>query len=294
MSMRGSSSRPSFVERAIANTPVEPRQACVSGVASIAGYGTCVFLLSLLFSAIATPLVQLPLWTVFRRCVSVAAAVSLWLFIRNVERRPLRSYGFAVSGAGKRQFRFGVLLGLSVLGLLFGTWLALGVCRVHVTTDSLKLWRTLVGFLPAAVLVGVLEEMIFRGFILQHLLACSKALAVIVSSALYAIVHLKASALSLAVWLELGGLFLFGGVLALSFLLTHQLYLAVGLHAVLAYGARVNKLLIEFTDPSLAWLVGTSRLVNGIASWIALLVTGGIITWWVRLSHKGGVHHGNA
>ncbi|MBI4004025.1 MAG: CPBP family intramembrane metalloprotease [Candidatus Omnitrophica bacterium] len=282
------------MEPAIAKTPAERRQACVSGVATIAGYGFCVFLLSLLFSFAAAPVVELPFWTVFRRCASIAAALSLWLFIRTLERRSFRSYGFAASGAGKRQFRFGVLLGLSALGLLFGTWLALGVCRVHITADSLKLWRTVVGFLPAAVLVGVLEEMVFRGFILQHLLACSKALAVIASSALYAVVHLKASALSLAVWLELGGLFLFGGVLALSFLLTHQLYLAVGLHAVLAYGARVNKLLIEFTDPSLSWLVGTSRLVNGAASWMVLLMMGGMVVWWVRASHGGGAHHEHA
>jgi membrane protease YdiL (CAAX protease family) len=261
---------------------------------AVAAYGTCVFLLSLLFSAAASPFVEWPFWTVFRRCVSIAAALCLWLFIRKLERRSFRSYGFAASKAGKRQFRFGVLLGIGALGLLFGAWLALGVCRVNVATDSFKLWRTLVGFLPAAIVVGVLEEMVFRGFILQHLLACSKALAVIASSALYAVVHLKAPALSLAVWLELGGLFLFGGVLALSFLLTHQLYLAVGLHAVLAYGARVNKLLIEFTDPSLSWLVGTSRLVNGVASWIVLLLMVGIIVWWVRASQGGGAYHEHA
>jgi len=107
-------------------------------------------------------------------------------------------------------------------------------------------------------------------------------------------VHVKTSALSVAVWLELGGLFLFGGVLALSFLLTHQLYLAVGLHAVLAYGVRVNKLLFEFTDPSISWLVGTSRLVNGIANWIILVVMGGIVVWWVRVSRGGGAHHEHA
>ena len=282
------------MEPAIANAPATARQTRGSGLASLIGYGLCVFLLSLFFSLIATPWLHLPFWKVFRRCASISAAVSLWLFIRKVERRSFRSYGFAAPGAGKRQFRFGLLLGLGVLAVLFGLQMALGACRIHVTPDLPKLWKVVLGFLPAAILIGVLGELVFRGFILQHLMDHSKIFAVVASSGLYAIVPLKSSAVGLAVWLELGGLFLLGGMLALSFLLTQQLYLAVGLHAVLAYGARVNKLLIEFTDPSIAWLVGTSRLVNGLLSWVVLLIMGGMMVWWVRASHGGGAHHEHA
>ena len=291
MSKPANSSRRSFGEPVIVN---QTNQTCRAGVASLAGFGVCVFLLALLLSLIATPWTTLSFWKVFRRGVSVAAALSLWLFIRKLERRSFRSYGFAAPRAGKRQLRFGVLLGLGVLGLLFGTWLALGVCRLSITPDLPRLWRTVVGFLPAAILISVLEELVFRGFILQHLLNCSKGLAVIGSSALYALVHLKTSTVGLAACLELVGLFLFGGLLALSYLLTRQLYLAVGLHAVLAYGLRINKLLIEFTEPSLTWLVGTSRLVNGVASWVALLCMAGIVMWWVRRSQEGGVHYEDA
>lgn len=278
----------------VSRTPTASRQAYASGIASVASFGLCVALLALLLSFIAKPWVELSLWRVFRRCVSIASALSLWIFIQKLERRSFRSYGFASPRAGKRQFRFGVLLGLGALGLLFVMWSTLGACRVHITPDLQKLWGTVLGFLPIAILVGVLEELVFRGFILQHLMPYSKVLAVIASSALYALVHLKAATLNLASWFELGGLFLLGGVLALSYLLTQQLYLAVGLHAVLAYGARVNKLLIEFTNPSIAWLVGTSRLVNGIASWVVLLGMGGVVVWWVQWSHEGGVPHGNA
>lgn len=269
-------------------------QTCRVSLATLAGFGVCVFLLALLFGCIVTPWTTLPFWKVFRRCVSISAALSLWLFIRTLERRSFRSYGFAEPKAGKREVRFGVLLGCGVLCVLFGAYLVFGVCRVNLTPDLPRLWRTVGGAIPLMILVGLLEELVFRGFILQHLLACSKGLAVVGSSTLYAVVHLKAAALDLAVWYELIGLFLLGAVLALSYLLTRQLYLAVGLHAVLAYGARVNKLLIEFTDSSMTWLVGTSRLVNGVASWIALLVVAGIMIWWVRRSHEGGLHHEHA
>ena len=56
----------------------------------------------------------------------------------------------------------------------------------------------------------------------------------------------------------------------------------MGLHAVLAYGARVNKLVIEFHDLSQSWLSGTSRLVNGLVGWIALGSIGALIWWWTR------------
>jgi membrane protease YdiL (CAAX protease family) len=238
------------------------------------------------------PWLDLSWWTIFRRCVSIGAAVSLWLCAR-LERRSLRSYGLADPRAGKRDLLFGLLLGIGMLGLMLVVGLVSGACRIDVTPDRLKLWRTVIGFLPAAALVGVLEELVFRGVILQHLLVFSKPVAVVASSALYAVVHLKTATLTLATWLELGGLFLLGSVLALSYLVTHQLYLAIGLHGVLAYGARINKLVIDIPETSLSWLVGTSRLVNGLVGWLVLLGIGGVIVRWARSSQRGGAPYGN-
>ncbi len=243
-------------------------------------FGLCVLLISLALSLVALPWFDLSWWRVFRRCVSVAAAMSLWLTITKFERRTVRSYGFQPHGVGKRPFLFGVLLGLGALGLMLAIGLATGVCQIQLTPDHARLWRTALSFLPFAALVGLLEELAFRGFILQHLLDWSTPLAVTVSSTLYAVVHLKTPEWTFLTALELGGLFLLGCLLAFCYLRTQQLYLAIGLHASLAYGARLNKLLIEFSDPSMAWLVGTSRLINGVASWIALLVIGAAIAWW--------------
>jgi membrane protease YdiL (CAAX protease family) len=252
-----------------------------------------VSLIGLALSLLVVPWVTLSWWKVFRRCISIAAAISLWLFISRFERRSLASYGCSLDGAGKRELVFGCALGIAALGLMATLGLASGACRIEVTPDRLKLWRTLLGFIPAAALVSLLEELVFRGVILQHLAACSKWLAVALSSSLYAAVHLKAPTITLMTGLELGGLFLLGVVLAVSYLRTNRLALAIGLHAILAYGARVNKLLIEFPDASLAWLVGTSRLVNGLAGWGALLAIVGMVMWWTRSSNRGGVRYGH-
>jgi len=246
----------------------------------IAGLG------SLASVAISPWLPEFSWWKVFRRCVSVAAALSLLWMVWKVEGRSLRSYGLARERAGKRQLAVGLSMAAGGLALLFSIGLLTGACRVDLTPDRAKLWTTLLGFIPAAGLVALLEELVFRGFILQQLLPCSKIVAVTVSSALYSVVHLKSATFTLGTALELGGLWILGAVLAVSYLRTGQLYTAIGLHAMLAYAARVNKLVIDFPHHSLNWLTGTSRLVNGLAGWVALLLMAACVVWWTSTQHR--------
>ncbi len=272
----------------------KPAGGCAWGWWSVARFGLFTVLIAGLFSALASPWVKLSWWLVFRRCVSIGAALSLWICTRWLEHRPLGAYGLVSLRAGKRDLMFGVILGAATLGILLSFGLATGACQLGVTPDRVRLWRTALGFLPAAALVGVLEELVFRGFLLQHLLSCSKTTAVLTSSLVYSLVHLKTTSVILATWLELGGLFLLGGILALSYLRTGRLYLAIGLHAALAYGARVNKLVVQFPDPSWMWLVGSNRLVNGLAGWGALMGMGCAIVAWTRRSRQGGALHANS
>lgn len=258
-------------------------------MASVLRFGLCIVFISLLLSFLALPWLQLSWWKVFRRCVSISTVISLLLCAWKFERRPLSSYGLSAwSGAGQRQFLSGLLLGVGALGLMLSAGLASNSCTLELTPDRAKLWRVVLGFLPAAPLVGLLEEMAFRGFLLQHLMSCSRIVAVIGTSALYAVVHVKTLAWTDAASRELIGLFLLGVVLAVATLRTGTLYLAIGLHAALAYGARVNKVIMEFTDSSAGWLVGTSRLINGVASWVVLLAVGVIVVWWTQPQRKGG------
>jgi len=254
-------------------------------------FGLSTFLIGLVLSVAIRPWLALSWWQVFRRCASIAAALSVGLLLRQ-ERRSLSSYGFSDFRAGKRQLLFGLLLGVSALGVMLALGLLTGVFRMQITDDTARLWRALIGFLPAAFLVSILEELVFRGVILQHLLGSSKLVAVLTSSSLYAVVHLKTVSTALGMGFELVGLFLLGCVLALSYLLTGQLYLSVGLHASLAYGAQVNKLCVQFLDHAPSWLVGTSRIVNGLAGWVALLGIAGIIIWQTRGSRTGERQHG--
>ncbi len=245
-------------------------------------------LLAVVVSWAIHPWTTLSWWKVFRRCVSVAAAISLWGLLRFVDRKPLRALGFGPWPQGRADLVRGLLLGLGAVFLIGGLYLTFGACRIAIHPDAWRLWRTVIGFIPAALLIGVLEEAIFRGYVLHHLMAFSTPLAIVGSSVSYALVHVRGEWLWPSTALELIGLSILGVILALSRLKTGQLYLAIGLHASLAYWARVNKLLVEFPDPALTWMVGTNRLVNGVAAWVALMAVGWLITRWSGRPSEGG------
>lgn len=281
MSRLDNSLRRSSVERAGYNKPL-------TALLRLLAFTTATALLALVVSWVIHPWTTLSWWKVFRRCVSVSAAISLWGMLRFVDHKPLRALGFGPWSQGRADLARGLLLGLGAVFLVGGFYLTFGACRIAIHPDAWRLWRTLIGFLPAALLVAVLEELIFRGYVMYHLMASSTPLAMLGSSLSYAVVHLRGEWVWPATALELIGLWILGMTLAWSRLKTGQLYLAIGLHASLAYWARVNKLLIEFPDSAIAWLVGTNRLVNGVAAWVALIAVGWLITRWSVRSNEGG------
>ena len=273
--------------------PVTDKSSRLASAKRIGVFVLLVVGLGALFATVATPWVGLSWWKVFRRCVSVASALSLWFVVTRLEGRSLRSYGFSGATPAKRQFWLGILLGVCSLLALLVIGFAGGLCRFNLSPESWKLVRTVVGFLPAAVLIGVLEELVFRGFLLQQLLSWSQPSALLISSLAYSLVHVRVRTMDVSIGLELIGLFLLGGLLALTYVRTKQLYLGVGLHAILAYGARINKLFLEFPDLSLAWLSGTNRLINGLLGWSVLLLAGAVMWRLTERLPRGGMLNAN-
>lgn len=262
-------------------------RSCAVGLRQVGLFTAWVALVSLLLGVLAHPWVPLSLWRVFRRCVSIAAALVLLVMARRqTPRHPWQSLGLTAWRDGKHQLLQGVGLGVAMILGLGVAYLIFGVWELAIHPDHWKLWQTVLGFLPAAGLIAILEELVFRGYLFQQLLACSRLVAMIGTSAAYALVHVKPNLVWPSSAWELGGLFLLGLVLTLSVLRTGQLYLAIGLHGVLAYCARVNKLLVTFSDSSLQWLVGSDRLVNGLIAWLVLILLGLAMARWKRAGHR--------
>ncbi len=236
----------------------------------LAGFTVAIALVSGLLSLVARLWIALPWWKVFRRCVSIGTLLVLWAFMRYGHRLPVRSLGLGPWRQGRVQLALGVLLGVTALTALSVLYLVSGVLTVSIYPDRARVVRTLLIAPFAMALVGIMEELIFRGYIFKQLRLCSEWLAVIGSSVVYALVHLRTDVVWPGSCFELVGLFILGCVLAIAVVQTGQLYLSIGLHASLAFGARVNKQLVEFASGPPGWLVGTSRLVNGVVAWVLI------------------------
>lgn len=242
----------------------------------------------------------------FHRAILVAALLLLWPLLRSLRIRGWRGLGleknprfFSDLGAG---------FAIAAIPLL-----CVGAILVALPFYSLRhpfLWRKMPAILGAVAVVPLLEELLFRAFILGVLLrSCSRISALLLTSALFSIVHfLKSPALSVpnesvnwlsgfvslghSFWqfgdplLVAGGfltLFAVGCILADARLLTRSLALPIGLHAgwVLA-----NGLFSKAAHREMSWLpwIGKDLLV-GIVPFSIALLSWALMRGWVNYGH---------
>ena len=238
----------------------------------------------------------------FDRAVLIAALVLLWPLFRSFR---VRSWGDLEleknSGAGTD---FGVGFAIAALPLLCA-----GAVLIALPIYSLRhpfLWQKMPTVLVAALVVPILEELLFRGFILGVLLrSCSRLGAVLITSALFAIVHfVKPPAFlpneSVNWWtgfialgrsfaqfgeplLFIGGfftLFVVACILADARLLTRSLWLPIGLHAGWIFANGVFSKASHRDLLALPWL-GKDLLVGIVPLGIALL-SWALLRAWVN------------
>ena len=175
----------------------------------------------------------------------------------------------------------GLGLGLGVLSLMIvfsGQW-ALGWIEWH----SANLQRLGEVFLPILLLglwIGVTEELVFRGFILNELQHdYSVWIAAAISSVIFALLHL--------IWEQqdtlpqLPGLWLMGMILVLARLVDDgSLGLAWGLHAGWIWGLTCLDAaeLISYTGKGPTWITGFGeKPLAGIAGFLCLLGVGALL-----------------
>ncbi len=239
-------------------------------------------------------------------------------------RRRLNIGGLAMAGLDTRrgwgkELGVGAGLGVGSLAAFLGLMLALGAWR-YAPKDA-GFARTFVKALATAAAVGLLEEVLFRGFLLQCLAGDFGARAALVaSSAFYSILHFfRASVpapLGFDPWIGCKtlaaffdpilrepavladpsrwnesitpatiGLFLVGMVLGFAFLRTRRLWMSIGLHAGWVFALKTKGAFLAYSARELAWLYGGKRVVTGVAGWAFLLALWAGLAW--RLPRRG-------
>jgi len=235
----------------------------------------------LFWADLADSVFDSPFRRVNDRCVLVAVLVFLVPAYRMSGLRGRADFGIPKRSDWARLFGFGLIVAAAsmllvyLIGLFSGVYGPVGLDR-GVVGDLLQI---IIGML----LIGVIEEILFRGYILN---AIRKSLgpvaAILLSSALFAVVHFIKPAEPEAVdhwysglllaghlfakagdtfWPEVCTLFCMGTVLATLSYWTRSVYLAIGLHAGWVWIMMIFRLFTE-NQGKLVWLYGPGEWIS--------------------------------
>ncbi|MDZ8051989.1 MAG: lysostaphin resistance A-like protein [Aulosira sp. ZfuVER01] len=210
------------------------------------------------------------------------APLILW-GISSLGLRSFSDYGFVSNLSILGSLLLGFGLGVISLAIVFAFQFWLGWCKWQQSSNKLVL-ANLLPIPLIALLVGAIEELIFRGFLFTELnREYSVWLAAVISSVIFALLHL--------VWEQretipqLPGLWLMGIVLVFArFADRGNLGLAWGLHAgwVWAIATLDTAELITYTGKVSEWFTGKNKKpLAGLAGIICVLLAGAIL--WLFL-----------
>jgi len=239
--------------------------------------------------------------TFFHRAILIAAAFLLWPFLRTSHVRRMADVGLAPNPRWGRDLCAGVVLSAIPLFCCGALLIAFHVYSFRHILALSRFGKVLI----ASITVPFIEEAFFRGIILGVLLRTGrKYMPILAVSALFAVVHfLKAPERTSAIVTWSSGLnsiahsfgrvgdpmmlasafvtlFFIGCILADARVLTHSLWLSIGLHAGWIFGSGTFSLLARRQTLALPWL-GKNLLVGIIPLGVATF-TGIIMRTWLK------------
>jgi membrane protease YdiL (CAAX protease family) len=225
------------------------------------------------------------------------ALAGLWPLLKALGARSTTDLGLVHPAGQWRKLGAGFGTGFLSLAIVAGIALAAGARTWPANLMTGILAGKLLGALATAAAVGVLEEILFRGGIFAGLRRLFDwRFALVISSAIYALVHFFAPAKhegavtwtsGLALLLPmLGGftdwqqlipgffnLTLAGALLALAFQRTGNLYFSIGLHAGWIFWLRSYGALTTQVTGANLWLYGSGRMIDGWLAFVVLSLT---------------------
>ncbi|BBD65654.1 abortive infection protein [Nostoc commune NIES-4072] len=195
-------------------------------------------------------------------------------------------YGFVGNLSTIGSLALGFALGVVSLAIVFSGQFGLGWCSFEKTNFKLALPILLPIFL-IALLVGGIEELVFRGFLFTELAQDYPVwVAAVISSLIFALLHLVWEQHETAP--QLPGLWLMGMVLVLArFADRNNLGLAWGLHTgwIWAIATIDTAELISYTGKVSDWFTGKNKKpLAGLAGILCVFGTGVII--WLFSRHN--------
>ena len=134
----------------------------------------------------------MPFHRYFSRSVQVGAILLIWPLLKSLRVRSLREFGLVPDRQPLRDLGAGIVAGLFGMVLFSSVQLLSGASLLDPAWIA-DLKRSLPRILPTAVLVSVMEEVLFRGVLLGFFRQFLETrLSILISSALFAAIHFAA------------------------------------------------------------------------------------------------------
>ncbi|GKV70135.1 hypothetical protein NCCP2716_26330 [Sporosarcina sp. NCCP-2716] len=222
---------------------------------------------------------------------SILVTYILWRF---VNKGSLRSLGFRWSFA---DFAYGLFLGAASITVIFLLLLATGNIAMVNSFGAPEFSAYTIAFLLMYILVGISEEMFFRGYVMSTMQSRGnpKWAIYLVSAVVFSLAHGLNPNVS---WLGLLNIVFVGVLFAYMFLETDSLWLPIGYHMTWNYfqgnvfgfavsGTTPNGIYNVSIESGNAWLTGGAFGLEGGLAATVLILAGFAATWvYVRKMKK--------
>ncbi|HUF39885.1 MAG TPA: type II CAAX endopeptidase family protein [Anaerolineales bacterium] len=225
----------------------------------------------------------------------IASGLAVFMTRRSIDRKSVESLGLAPARMW-RDLLAGVGIGTLMIALIYLFLLVPGWLVFEGfawETDPFSVWAlALLNLTLAFILVGISEEVMVRGYILQNIEDGLNLLwAIVISSSLFALLHLGNP--GGAAFGPIFGIFLAGLFFAYAYLRTRSLWLAIGLHfgwnlamnAVFGFavsGADAPGLLHQAVTGPEIWTGGAFGPEAGLVLLPALAAGVALVAWYTR------------
>ena len=236
---------------------------------------------------------------VMRRIMMMVALIVIIVYRKSLRFGTLISSALKIRPGFFRQFLLGLSMAVLTILIYYGIGLISGAWIIHLDYDSAGvIILKIVEYALIACLIGVMEEIFFRGFLLQSFMEnMSVPMAVFVCSLIYSVLHFFRADVFVSTGFQpfvgfvtmaqffkplffdlaknlpaIIGLFLVGVVMSYALIRTKSLYLSIGLHSGMVFMSKTDSIFISRFREKLIWLFGgDSKLVTGIVIWIFLI-----------------------
>jgi uncharacterized protein len=260
-------------------------------------------LLVVLISAFLAPLLAMFLDYKFRRilarCIEIGVFLLIAFFVRQQKINAsqfFRAMGFSITRESLKLYVKGFLIcSIFITGIVFFQ-IIFGARSRQMELAGVELLLNTLKIIGAAVLIGVIEEVFFRGIIYRGLYKSGVPFAFLLSAFVYAVVHFFTNG---SVFVDetpsvidsfrvIGaffsnfkepsvvmpacvGLLFFGFVLNSAYANAGSLLFPMGIHAGAVFCLKLSKSVFAFHEGASPILIGTGVLYDGMLGWAFLI-----------------------